>query len=114
MVRRPEGRSAWILSPDPDAVLYLIDSVDAYERLVEVCPQRYPGLNALPPHADWRHLGDSAALPFDGVHATQHAIETGDPRFSGWGVESTLWFRWRFSAFVNAGPVTAEFTVEDR
>ena len=54
-------------------------------------------------HADWHEIGDPAKLPFDGVHATQHAIDTGHPRFDGWDVESTVWFRWRFTECVRVG-----------
>lgn len=104
--RGPEDRMLWVLTPQPEATLYVIDSLADYKRLADEYPQRWNHPNVSSKNPDyapnWNQIATAKPLPFDGMHATEAGIQAGnvqppgDPRFTGWDVESTLWFAWRF------------------
>src|SRR4029077_5675364 len=98
--------------PEPSARLYVIESVAAYVRLADEFPNRWNGMISPSLYeADWHRIAGLPQLPFNGVHATQGAIDTGYPRFRDWGIESTLWFCWSFASYKCAGPLTRSFTL---
>jgi len=110
--RGPEGRRLWLLDPDPDARLYVIDGLGAYVRLADEYPRRWDGrVRPTLYEANWYAMADPDVLPFEGVHAKQTAIENGGSRFRGSDIESTLWFRWSFMHVECAGAITDSLAV---
>jgi hypothetical protein len=109
--RADEERRLWALAPDPTARLYIIDSVIAYRRLVDVFPHLWKEEVPLYLEVDWHGLAHADDRPFEGIHATTEAIQAGTaevrrrghPHFWGWQVESTLWLRWSFTGWRNVG-----------
>jgi len=91
--RAAEARSVQLFLPDPEAVLYVIDSPDDYDDLVQV----YPHYQARPePCPDWRLFFETEGP--DAVHVTAAGVAQGNPWFaSAWTVESTAWLRPRLT-----------------
>jgi hypothetical protein len=90
--RASEKRSVYLLLPHPDAVLYVIDGAQDYERLVDAYPQRRPDIPRHPQVCpDWGRLAQDGR--FDGIHMTASAVIDKDLWYAHrWEVESTLWF----------------------
>ena len=112
------GERLWLLDPLPATLIFVIDTLDDFRELAVPYPQRRED-NALDttlaPH--WRHITESAQ--FSGVRVTENAIEEGkaqlpadQPRFSGWDLESTLWFRWSLTNPRCHGRIVDVWTVE--
>lgn len=115
----PEQWRWWLLIPRPQARIYTVDDRDDLIKLVNA----YPGtssvrnghearltktLDLFGRFPDW----EAVSKDYDGVHltsrgqgATRSPIE-GAPNLSGWDCESTLWFRWAFSAIVQTSQGT--------
>lgn len=94
----------WLLTPDPAAHVYDIDSLDDLAALI----RRFPGRGShQPEYPAW----DLVAQEYDGVHLTdkgQWATRLAHPiSLYGWDCESTLWFRWTFGAIQHHGTWTA-------
>jgi hypothetical protein len=91
-VRAAEKRTVHLLVPHPNAVLYVIDSPDDYDRLVDGYPQHR---SDLPDHPqvcpNWERLAQEGH--FDAIHMTAAAVLDKDRWYAHrWEVESTLWF----------------------
>ena len=94
--RASESRSVQLLTPDPGAVLYVINSPGDYGVLVEAYPQRYenPANPTVCPH--WRAIHEEGCI--DAIHMTADAVTHRDQRYAQrWEVGSTLWFRPKLS-----------------
>jgi hypothetical protein len=90
--RAGEKRRVYLLDPNPDALLYIIDTPEDYKRLAETYRQRHANPNnpEICPH--WRKLAQEG--PFDAIHMTAAAVADKSLWYaSSWAVESTLWFR---------------------
>lgn len=122
--RDPEGRRVWTLVPDPEASLYVIDSMDDYKVLADEYPQRWDHPNVSRKHPfyspNWNQIATIILRPFDGVHVTRAAIEGGraqspnqHPQFTSWDVESTLWLTWRFTEYQLAGVLGDSWELEE-
>lgn len=114
--RASEKRSLWILVPDREAVLYVISSHQDFKRLADKFPQRWEHPNVSTKNPDyspnWHTIATCQPTPFHGVHVTAEAIREGlresrgtPPRFTGWDVETTLWFAWHFAEFERLGRI---------
>lgn len=86
-----ESRTTYLLQPHADALLYVIDTPEGYERLAETYPQVYE-TSQRPPRPHWKRL--AAEELFDAVHMTAAAVSDKSHWYAhSWGVESTLWLR---------------------
>ena len=110
--RSADGRSLWLLEPDADAGLYVIDSLEDFTLLAEAFPQRYDNPNDPRFAPDWCQMLDGANDSLAAVHVTEAAIVdgqrqpgSGNPQFTGWDVESTLWLSPRYKVVGSAGPI---------
>lgn len=122
-LRAPDGRRVWTLEPDPEATLYVIDTIGDYKLLADEYPQRWnhPNVSAKNPSyaPNWNRIESGNSKPFDGVHVTNAAIAAGKaqspnehPQFLGWDVESTLWLVWRFTGYHPVGVLGAGWELE--
>ncbi len=96
--RSGAGKCLWTLTPKPEAILYVIDSLDAYIELADLFRQMSTA-NARYYAPNWCDIAQSGHV--DGVHVTDAAIKEGlaggsmiQPQLIGWSVESTLWPKW--------------------
>lgn len=91
-----EAASIWLLEPNPDASLYVVDSPADWAALVEAYPHRYENPRNPTVCPNWRTL--TSGSPFDAVHVTTEAlIDRSQPYTRLWQVESTLWLRSRLT-----------------
>ena len=104
---RGRGRRLWLLEPDPDASLVLLDGPVDYAAFARDWPLSHGPKH--PTHVDWRQLYETvSSLPFDGVHMTAAgaaALDDSGERWAvghSWEVESTLWLRWRLHLAADA------------
>jgi hypothetical protein len=90
--RASEDGSCHLLLPHHDAVLYVVDGAEDYERLVNAYPHRRSDLPNHPKVCpDWQRLAQEGR--FDGIHMTASAVVDKDLWYAHrWEVESTLWF----------------------
>lgn len=101
-----EGGFVSLLTPDPTAKVYLIDSLAALLALHE----RYPHRESVARYGytnwvDWRLV----AFDYDAVRLTQaahFATRLTHPGTYSWDCESTCWFRWRFTDVEHLGVLT--------
>lgn len=93
---------AWLLTPDPSARVYEVDSLADLIRLVNLYPTQYTDLYDSP-CVDWAEV----ASEWDAVHLTEEGqwrTRLSDPvNLYGWDCESTLWFRWSFTSVEHHG-----------
>ena len=91
--RNHEPRSLWEMTPDPQARLVIIESLEDYRRMASAFPQSW-GKDAKNPgiHVNWYELS-RAPQRIDGVHVISSVAQSYLKR---WEVESTLWLSWRF------------------
>lgn len=86
----------WLLTPDPSARIYTVDSHADLVALVREFPGVAHRIFAPAKYPAWA----SVALDYDAVHLTERGeAETRlsvDVDLYGWDCESTLWFRWCF------------------
>jgi hypothetical protein len=85
-----ERRIIVLLKPDPDATLFVVDSIEDFDTLANAYPQMYS--NPLNPRRcpNWGGLAGIA----DAVHVTNRAVTDRENNYAhAWEVESTLWFR---------------------
>jgi hypothetical protein len=102
-----EGRALWLLDPDPDAVLVVIDSSDDFELLAMTYPHRWNDRHPTLPN--W---GDIVRADlFDAVHVTRNVTET---PLRSWACESTLWLKCRLATFGCAGELGEGWKVARR
>jgi hypothetical protein len=111
-----EGRQLWTLTLCESATLCVIDSVAAFERLVKVYPDDRSKRGIQLPEPNWYKMADPVDLAFDGVHITDEAVRTGiaappGKGFTGWDVESTLWFVWSFTSPKHEGLIDKGWNV---
>jgi len=100
----------WILTPDPDARIYVIDTVSDLQELWEQFP--WIEENPLFPCRSLDFV--SIGTHYDAIHLTeigQHRTRLTSPvNLYGWDCESTFWFRWKFVDVVDAGELHFEST----
>jgi hypothetical protein len=88
--RISEPRRVWLLKPDPNAALYIINTPDDFTALAETYPdsrRRRPE-----PCPYWEHIAQEGG--FDAIHMTAAAVVDHNLWYANaWTVESTLWFR---------------------
>lgn len=90
---------AWLLTPDPNAKICVIDSYLDLVLLAEdfrLHPMRYGS-----PYLNWQKISQH----YDGLHLSaqgQQATRASDPGLYEWDCESTIWFRWCFLEVVAA------------
>lgn len=111
--RGAENRSLWLLTPDPTAMLFIVENEEDFGSLVEDYASETDGRRTMPA---WHLLANSETKPFDAVHVTETAAtaSSANPfwKFSGWGCESTLWLAMRFVAFPGCeGRISEEWRV---
>ena len=107
----------WQLDPDPAANIYTVDTLDDLlelcRRFPPVCDHQGGRLCGSPLRRSshvvgWRRVAEA----YDAVHLTeegQWATRLSVPAdLYGWDCESTLWFRWRFTAVHDLGIRTFE------
>lgn len=85
----------FVLTVDPDANVYVIDTLEDLERLVGMYPYDGP-ISRYLTCIDWAEM----AKDYDGVQLTeegQWATRYTTPGLNGWDCESTAWFRWVFT-----------------
>jgi hypothetical protein len=90
--------------------------VAAFERLVKVYPDDRSKRGIQLPEPNWYKMADPVDLAFDGVHITDEAVRTGiaappGKGFTGWDVESTLWFVWSFTSPKHEGLIDKGWNV---
>lgn len=102
--RSTEGRSLWLLEPDADARLYVIDVLDDFKALADKYRQSYDNPHNPWYSPNWCRVFDEGRSMFDAIHVTSAAVDAGKsapgtehPQFLGWDVESTLWLTARFT-----------------
>lgn len=104
----------WLLTPDPAARLYIVDSLASLTALVE----QFPGRNHLPGSPREYPNWTAVAEVYDGVSLTdegQWATRLSHPvNLYGWDCECTLWFRWMFTDVGHYGPWSPPTTPCDR
>ena len=68
---------------------------------------------------DWYEIARDERLLVDGVHTTAPAVAAAamdtqqlNVTLEGWDVESTLWFRWRFSEKVRVGVLDENWQIQ--
>ena len=100
--RSGANRSVWLLTPRPEAILFIVNDQDDYELLASQYEKRWDegtASSAIPPAPDWNRIASNEQENrIDGIHVTQLAVDTSDLLNASWGVESTLWLRWSFLA----------------
>jgi hypothetical protein len=110
------GRWLWLLVPEPDAALYVVDSQDDYRRLTDAYPQGWnnPAVKSRDRAPEWHRLS-SPDTPIEGVHVTQVAVAKAQklPPLGVWAVESTLWFAWRFGTQECVGHLQDDWTLAE-
>lgn len=89
------GRTGWLLSPLPSRV-YTVDSKDSMARLLQTHGRFVSGDPSW--IYDTRRVIDFEKMSqdYDAMHVTWNAVFD-VPEVNYWDLESTLWFRWRFS-----------------
>ena len=107
--------SVWLLTPDPAARVYTIDSAAALRALADRYPaDNYLGLGRRA--VDWPAVGadwDAVRLTEEAHWATRMALDLGT---YSWDCESTCWYRWCFTAVEHYGlwqPPSAPCTDHD-
>jgi hypothetical protein len=86
----PDRRAPVLLSPVPNATLFVIDSIDDFEALASQYPHKYSNPRDLRRRPDWGKLAGLVGA----VHVTAGAVADGGNCYvHAWEVESTLWFR---------------------
>ena len=79
-----------LLTPAPEAILFVIDSIGDFDTLARQFPQTYGNTRNSTVRPDWSCLAGLV----DGVHVTASAVtDQADLYTHAWEVESTLWFR---------------------
>lgn len=83
----------WLLEPDKSARIYEVDSLSDLIELQSLYSLQlgnyYDTLDFEAMSRDW----DGLHLTLAGQQRTRHTM----PNLYGWDVESTCWFRWKFS-----------------
>lgn len=86
----------FLLTVDPNAKVYVINSLDDLEQLLAMYP--YSGfMSEYFSYVDWAAMANAG---WDGVQVTeagQRATRYSNPGLYGWDCESTAWFRWVFT-----------------
>jgi hypothetical protein len=100
---RLEDHGFWLLEPDPAARVYEINTLDDLVALLrDYGVPKYPTIPDDILAEDKRPDFEAMARDgFDGVHLTgegQWRTRLSFPSLYGWDCESTLWFRWAFTA----------------
>jgi len=116
--RVEDGTRVWLLDPNPDARLYIIDTAQDDRRLSDAYPHRYANVQNTTVAPHWRQIAEAEPPPFDAVHITsQGAVEEpswsadGHPPWLRWEVESTWWMRWRLKPRACVGTVAPDWTL---
>lgn len=95
----PDKLDRWLIYPDPDAQVYVVDCMADLETLWK-CHKLPPLVAGSFPRINWR----AVARAYDGVRLTekgQWATRLTQPlSMYGWDCESTFWFRWFFEKVV--------------
>jgi hypothetical protein len=90
-------RSNWfVLGVRPTARVYVVDTLQDLEYLVDRYPLRPFSYRQSIRYVDWA----AAAQDFDGVQVTEEGqwqTRFSEPGLYGWDCESTAWFRWAFT-----------------
>lgn len=86
-----------VLTPRDDARILTIDTFEDLQQANHKYPDTSP-ISKITPHLDYTHI----AQDYDGVHLTEEGQWRTRLTFPlslyGWDCESTLWFRWCFTA----------------
>jgi hypothetical protein len=114
------GSSLWLLVPQPDAALYVIDSEEDYRRLTNACPQDWndPNVKVSAPAPNWHRIA-GAETTIDGVHLTERAAASARAGedllpLRDWAVESTLWFAGRLTLQDCLGALRDDWTLASK
>lgn len=87
----------WLLEPDPNSHIYVIDSEQDLIDLVAAYPAKPISPGYPFEYPDWLKVAED----FDGVHLTdegQWQTRMSQPaNLYGWDCECTLWLRWKFT-----------------
>jgi hypothetical protein len=87
----------FVLTVDPSAKVYVINSLEDLEQLVAMYP--YGGfMSQYLTYIDWAAMANEG---WDGIQVTeagQWATRYSNPGLNGWDCESTAWFRWVFTS----------------
>lgn len=105
--RKDEIKMMSIITPNPTAKVYVINSIDDYSVLANQFPQ-HGSCGALAPN--WNEIQSLGDGVIDAIHFTRAAVIDEArrgmelrPRFNAWNVESTLWLRPAFDSPVYLG-----------
>ncbi len=116
--RPTQGRSLWLLEPDADARLYVIDTLDDFKTLADRFPQSYDNPNNPWYAPNWSRVFDEGRSMFDAIHVTFATVDAGKsvpgtehPVFFGWDVESTLWLSAKFTDCGCFGALGDDWTI---
>ena len=86
----------WLLTPDPEARILVIDTYEDLERVFERWPDRHEDISWREGYPAWLEIAEE----FDGVFVTEdgqwRTRLTHPLSLYGWDCESTLWLRWCF------------------
>lgn len=88
----PQLEDCWMITPDPDARIYNVDTFEDLKWLVQNYRQTIPTYRESEYDIDW----EKVAKDFDAVHLTTRGqIQTRytKPGFYEWDAESTVWLR---------------------
>ncbi|HUY78026.1 MAG TPA: hypothetical protein VMV29_14730 [Ktedonobacterales bacterium] len=111
-----EPLQGWLLIPQHDASVYVIDGVADLQRCISAYPRQDAAMRQFldehPTLRSWmlaREIDHEAihAAGYVGFHLTsagQHRTRHSQPDLYGWDVECTVWYEW---AFADVRPVDA-------
>lgn len=87
--RRGEQRLLWLLEPNREAALYVVDRKEDYEDLANGHPKRWAESavsTRLPAAPDWNAIALQVGTRIDGIHVTDSALHSSQALW-GWDVE---------------------------
>ena len=92
----------FLLTPNPDCKLYIIDSQQDFHRCLMEYGQPASIASIDPIFAQKRVIDfEKLAKEYDGLHVTEHGSYVNHLSYpndlNAWDCESTLWFRWCFT-----------------
>lgn len=104
----------WLLTPEPDASVYIVDSYDDLKFLHQ-CYGRTEDRGSYQSHyIDWTLVAEryaAVSLTDEGQWRTRLTMPYD---LYGWDCESTLWLRWAFVKVEHAGVVTVNASALDQ